>query len=299
MAPPEERHPLRGVALIVVAVFMFSSMDTLAKSMLRHYPIGPLIWARYFIQFAFMIAVFSPRMGLGLVRTKHPRLQILRGLLLVGSTAFFYLSLKYLPLAEAAAITFVGPVLVTAFSGPLLREKVSPRQWIAVVLGFAGVLVIIRPGGAVFSPHVIFPLVSAVFFSFYQIATRHVAGKENTLTTLFFSALVGAIATTLMLPFTWQRPEGLQWLFIVLIGVFGGLGHYLLIRAVEHASPMALAPFVYVQLVWSTVLAWLAFGDFPDSGTLAGMAVIVLAGMVAVNWQQMRLRGRPPPPQPR
>lgn len=288
MLPPSARHPLRGVALIVSAVFMFSSMDTVAKHMLKSYPIGPLIWARYFLQFALMIVIFGPRMGLGLARTRHPRLQILRGLLLVGSTAFFYLSLEFLPLAEAAAITFVGPVLVTAFSGPLLRERVAPRQWFAVMLGFVGVLIIIRPGGGVFSPKVVFPLTSAVFFSFYQIATRHVAGRENPVTTLFFSALVGAVATTLLLPFTWQTPSGMQWVFMPLIGLFGGLGHYLLIRAVEHASPMALAPFVYVQLVWSTLLAWLAFGDFPSAGTLAGMSVVVMAGMFAVNWQLIR-----------
>ncbi|MBL8533024.1 MAG: DMT family transporter, partial [Betaproteobacteria bacterium] len=170
---------MRGVGLIMVAVFMFSSMDTLAKHMLRSYPIPPLLWARYFVQFAFMIAIFGPRMGLGLVRTKHPFIQTARGLLLVCSSVFFYLSLRYLPLAEAAAITFVGPVLVTALSGPLLREKVRPRQWIAVGMGFAGVLIIIRPGGAVFSATVVFPLISAVFFSLYQILTRKVAGRED------------------------------------------------------------------------------------------------------------------------
>jgi len=282
------RHFMRGVGLIMVAVFMFSSMDTLAKHMLRSYPIPPLLWARYFVQFAFMVAIFGPRMGLGLVRTKHPFIQTARGLLLVCSSVFFYLSLRYLPLAEAAAITFVGPVLVTALSGPLLREKVRPRQWIAVGMGFAGVLIIIRPGGAVFSATVVFPLISAVFFSLYQILTRKVAGREDPMTTLFFSALVGAIATTIPLPFTWQSPTPVQAAFIVAIGLLGGFGHFLLIRAVEHASPMMLAPFVYVQLVWSTGLAWIAFGDFPDGGTLMGMAVIVLAGMLAVNWKQMR-----------
>jgi drug/metabolite transporter (DMT)-like permease len=126
--PHRQGHLLRGVGLMMLAVFMFSSMDTLAKHVLRSYPIPPLIWARYFIQSAFMVAVFGPRMGLGLVRTRHPVLQVVRGLLLVSSTVFFYLSLIYLPLAEAAAISFVGPVLVTALSGPLLKERVGPRQ---------------------------------------------------------------------------------------------------------------------------------------------------------------------------
>jgi len=284
------QHLLRGVALMMTAVLMFSSMDTLAKLILRSYPIAPLIWTRYFIQFAFMAAVFGPRMGRGLIRTAHPGLQTLRGLMLASSTLFFYLSLKFLPLAEAAAISFVGPVLVTALSGPLLKERVTPRQWVAVGLGFGGVLIIIRPGGAVFSPAVILPLITALFFSLYQIATRKVAGRDNPVTTLFFSTLVGAIATSVTLPFAWQTPTLPQAGFIAAIGVLGGVGHFLLIRAVEHASPMALAPFVYVQLVWSTVLAWLVFGDFPDGGTLTGMAVIVLAGMLAVNWQHLRRR---------
>lgn len=278
----------------MIAVFMFSSMDTIAKYLLRSYPVAPLIWARYFIQFAFILAVFGPRMGLGLVRTKHPVIQTLRGLLLAGSTAFFYLSLKFLPLAEAAAISFVGPVMVTALSGPLLGEKVGRRQWVAVSLGFLGVLIIIRPGGAVFSPVVILPIICALFFSLYQIATRKVAGHDDAMTTLFFAALVGALALTFALPFMWQTPTLLQGLLIVAVGLLGGTGHFLLIRAVEHASPMALAPFVYVQLVWSTGLAWIVFGDFPDGGTLSGMAVIVAAGLLAVNWQHLRRKPVPP-----
>lgn len=273
---------------MMIAVFMFSAMDTLAKLALRDYPIAPLIWARYFMQFAIMLVVFGPRMGIGLVRTKRPVLQVVRGIVLVGSTACFYAALRFLPLAEAASISFVAPVVVTALSGPLLRERVTPRQWIAVILGFAGVLVIIRPGGAVFTPAVVLPLVTALLFSLYQIATRKVAGVDNPLTTLFFGALAGAVVTTLMLPVMWQTPTLLQAALMIGIGCLGGFGHFLLIRAVEHASPMALSPFVYVQLIWSTGLGWLVFGDFPDRGTLIGMAIIVSAGMLAVNWRQLR-----------
>lgn len=273
---------------MMIAVFMFSAMDTLAKLALRDYPIAPLIWARYFMQFAIMLVVFGPRMGIGLVRTKRPVLQVVRGIVLVGSTACFYAALRFLPLAEAASISFVAPVVVTALSGPLLRERVTPRQWIAVILGFAGVLVIIRPGGAVFTPAVVLPLVTALLFSLYQIATRKVAGVDNPLTTLFFGALAGAVVTTLMLPVMWQTPTLLQAALMIGIGCLGGFGHFLLIRAVEHASPMALSPFVYVQLIWSTGLGWLVFGDFPDRGTLIGMTIIVSAGMLAVNWRQLR-----------
>lgn len=289
-AAQHHRHFVRGVMLIMVAVFLFSCMDTLAKFMLKSYPIPPLIWARYSFHLMFMLILLGPRMGLNLVRTTRPGIQLLRGLLLVGSTVMFYLSLQFLPLAEAAAISFVGPVLVTVLSGPMLGERVTTRQWLAVTLGFIGVLIIIRPGGNLFAPTVVFPLLCAVLFSLYQIITRKVAGRENPYTTLFFTAFVGAVVTTLALPFAWQTPLWWQWGVMLLIGMLGGTGHFLMIRAVEHASPMALAPFVYSQLVWSTVLAWLAFGDLPDGVSLLGMMVIVLAGMLAVNWQRMRRR---------
>jgi drug/metabolite transporter (DMT)-like permease len=290
MTHASHAHPLRGVLLIMLAVFMFSSMDTLAKHMLKReaYPISPLIFARYGVHLLFMIALLAPRMGLNLVRTQRPGLQVLRGLLLVGSTGFFYLSLTYLPLAEAAAISFVGPVLVAALSGPLLREHIGRRQWTAIGFGFLGVLIIVRPGGGVFTWHAVFPLICALLFALYQVFTRKLAGRENALTTLFFTALVGALLTALPLPFTWQTPTVLQLAFMIGIGTLGGLGHFLLIRAVEHASPAALAPFIYTQLVWSTLLAYLAFGEFPDSGSLIGMFVIVAGGLLAVNWDQIR-----------
>jgi drug/metabolite transporter (DMT)-like permease len=290
MTHASHAHPLRGVVLIMLAVFMFSSMDTLAKHMLKReaYPISPLIFARYGVHLLFMIALLAPRMGLNLVRTQRPGLQVLRGLLLVGSTGFFYLSLTYLPLAEAAAISFVGPVLVAALSGPLLREHIGRRQWTAIGFGFLGVLIIVRPGGGVFTWHAVFPLICALLFALYQVFTRKLAGRENALTTLFFTALVGALLTALPLPFTWQTPTALQLAFMIGIGTLGGLGHFLLIRAVEHASPAALAPFIYTQLVWSTLLAYLAFGEFPDSGSLIGMFVIVAGGLLAVNWDQIR-----------
>ena len=281
-------HLLRGILLIMLAVFLFSSMDTLAKFLLRSYPLPPLIFARYAVHTLLMLMLLAPRMGLDLLRTRRPGLQVMRGLLLVGSTGLFYLALRYLPLAEAAAITFVAPVMVTALSGPMLKERVGPRQWAAVTLGFIGVLVIIRPGGGMLSYASVFPLITALLFALYQIMTRKLAGRENPFTTLFFTALVGTLAASLMLPFSWQTPSLTQAGLMVAIGCLGGLGHFLLIRAVEIASPTALAPFIYTQLVWSTLLAFVAFGEFPDLVSLLGMLVIIAAGLLAVNWRRMR-----------
>ena len=287
-ASHDHAHTLRGIGLVTSAVFLFSSMDTIAKYVLRSYPLPPLIWARYAVHLAFMLVLLAPRMGLNLVRTAHPWLQLVRGLLLVVSTAFFYLSLSYLPLAEAAAISFVGPVMTTALSGPLLGERVTRRQWAAVTLGFVGVLIIIRPGGGLLTPAAIFPLCTALAFSLYQIVTRKIVGREHPLTTLFYTALVGAAVSSVVLPFTWQTPTLAQIPLIVAIGLLGGFGHFLLIRAVTQASPTALAPFVYIQLIWSTLLAFVVFGEFPNSGSLIGMQVIIAAGLLAVDWRRIR-----------
>jgi drug/metabolite transporter (DMT)-like permease len=282
------RSTLKGIGLMMSAVFMFSAMDTLAKHMLQSFSMAGLMWARYMVHLIVMLALLWPRLGPRMLKTKRPALQSVRGLLLVASTFSFYLALRSMPLAEAAAISFVGPVLTTLLAGWLLREKASSRQWIAVALGFSGVLIIIRPGGGLFTPAAVFPICTATLFSIYQIVTRKLSGHEHPYTTLFYTALVGGAVTSFALPWGWQTPTLMQWPIIVAIGVLGGYGHYLLIRAVDRASPTTLAPFIYSQIVWSTLLAYLAFGDFPDAGSLIGMAVIVGAGLMAVNWKPVR-----------
>ncbi|HXF16580.1 MAG TPA: DMT family transporter [Burkholderiales bacterium] len=282
------RRTLRGIALIMAAVFMFSAMDTLAKHMLKSYPMSALMWARYMVHIVVMAVLLGPRMGMKLLRTSHLWLQMLRGVLLLASSIFFYFALRYLPLAEAAAISFVGPALTALLSGPMLGDKVSQRQWFAVLLGFTGVLIIMRPGGGVVSLAAVFPLATAVLFSVYQIVTRKLSGREHPYTTLFYTAVVGAVITSVAVPLHWVTPTLVQAVFVVCIGLLGGLGHLLLIRAMEHTSPSTLAPFVYSQLIWSTLLAYLAFGDFPEPMTLVGMVVVVAAGLLAVNWKHMR-----------
>ncbi|MEX0958676.1 MAG: DMT family transporter [Burkholderiales bacterium] len=290
MSQATPHHTLRGILLMMSAVFMFSSMDTLVKYMLQSYPMPGLIWARYMVHMLVMLVLLWPRVGFSLLRTNRPGLQMLRGLLLVLSTMFFYFALRYLPLAEAAAISFVGPALTTLLAGWMLGDRATLKQWFAVLLGFTGVLIIIRPGGALFTPAAIFPLCTALTFSIYQIVTRKLAGRENPHTTLFYTALVGSVLTSVALPFGWQGPTALQGLFMVGIGLLGGFGHFLLIRAMDHASPTTLAPFIYSQLLWSTLLAYLAFSEFPDNGSLLGMGVIVAAGLLAIDWSQMRRR---------
>jgi len=272
-------HVLRGVLLLIAAMSTFAVVDTIAKYLARSYPVPLVVWARYATQTLFMLLVLGPRMKLDLVRSRRPGLQIIRGIVLVVSTVLFFSALALMPLAEASAITFLSPLVLAGMSVWLLRERVRRSAWAAIIAGLIGVLIIIRPGGGVFTPAAILPVLTAVCFASYQLLTRKLAGIDSTLTTLFYGAVVGTLLVTLGLPFFWQTPTGLlHWALFAVLGVIGGIGHFVLIRAFTHAPPSALAPFVYVQLVAVLVLGYLVFGEFPDGWSLVGMAIIVLSG---------------------
>jgi drug/metabolite transporter (DMT)-like permease len=278
-APPGAQHHLHGILLIVAAVSTFALMDTTAKYLARTYPVPSIVWARYAAQTLFLVAVLAPRLRLGLLRTRRPGLQILRGVILAASTMFFFSALALMPIAEAAAITFVSPLLLTAASAWLLKERVRRSAWVALLAGLVGVLIIIRPGGAVFTPAAILPLLTAMSFAAYQLLTRKLAGIDSSMTTLFYSAVVGTVLLAPTLPLYWHPPEtAFHAALLAGLGVLASAGHFVLIRAFEHAPPSVLAPFVYSQLVAVLVLGYLAFGDFPDGWSLLGMAIVVLSG---------------------
>jgi len=226
------------------------------------------------------------------VRTAHPWTQTMRGLMLLVSSVFFTTSLYFLPLAETSALSFVSPLVMTALSVPLLGERVRPAQWIAVATGFAGVLVIVRPGGQLFDIATILPILSALSYALFQIVTRKYAGRDSAYTTHFWTALVCTVVLSLTLPFAWKTPQWWGWLTLVAMGLVGGLGHYLLIRAYENAPPSTLAPFSYVQIVWASILSWLWFDHLPDAISLLGMGIIMGSGVFAI-WMQRRSRRGP------
>ena len=284
---------IAGILLMLAAVMLFASMDTMAKYLGRYYPVPNLVWARYTVHFLFMLVFLGPRLRYRLLRTSHLALQILRALLLLGSTAFFFTALRFLPLAEASAIGFVTPLLVTAFSVPLLGEKVGPRRWTAVLIGFAGVLIVLHPGSGLLTWAAVLPLSSSLCFSLYQIITRKLSASEDPFATLFYAALVGALVTSAALPFEWVSPTSLfHGLLILLLGLLGGISHFILIKAFERASAAVLAPFGYTQLVYTTLLGYLVFGSFPDQLSVAGMLVIAGSGLY-VAYREALLRRAP------
>ena len=280
-------HIGRGIALILATTVCFATLDTLSKLINQHLPINEIIWGRYAFHGLALTLLMGPRMKLDLIRTAHPWTQILRSLILLASSGLFTASLLFLPLAEAAALSFVAPLVLTVLSVPLLGERVRTSQWVAVAAGFAGVLVIIRPGGQLFSPATLLPLGCAVTYALFQIITRKYAGRDSAYTTHFWTALVCTVCMSFTLPFLWKTPEWWGWLALLAMGLVGGIGHYLLIRAYENAPPATLAPFSYVQLVWAGLISWLVFNHVPDSGSMLGMAIIVGSGLFAI-WMQRR-----------
>jgi drug/metabolite transporter (DMT)-like permease len=270
-----------GIGLMVLAIGLFTVMDTIGKGLSARYPVPQVVWARYFFQFGWMLLLF-PRLGvIGLVRTTRLGMNLARGLLLAVATLFMFTAISFVPLADAYTITFIAPLLVTIFSIPLLGERVGWRRWSAVGAGFVGVLIVIRPG--VGMPHwaLALPLVTALGFALYQILTRKVAGTpgETSVAMLFYLASVGAVVTTALVPFFWRTVAPFDWLPMAAMGLLGGIGHLLLIRALTIAPASLLAPFVYTQIVWALVLGYLVFGDVPNVWMLVGGAVIVASGL--------------------
>jgi drug/metabolite transporter (DMT)-like permease len=268
------------MALMCLAAFCFACMDTIGKYLVARLPVIEVAWARYMASCILVMALFMPRMGRRLWRTNRPGIQLVRGGLLAASSSCFILSLAYLPLAEMVALTFVAPIVVALLSGPFLGERVGRVLWLGTIGGFAGVLIVLRPGGDVFHWASLLPIAAALNYGVYQILTRKISTSENPVTSLFHASWVGALALSLPLPWVWQTPpDAVSAGLLALMGAVAGVAHYAAIKAVEAAPPSALAPYTYTQLVWAIVFGLALFGQFPDLVTLVGMAVIVGSAM--------------------
>ena len=215
-----------------------------------------------------------------MLRTDFPAMQLLRGVLLTAGTVLIIIAYRTMPIAEAQAISFIHPVLLTLLAVLFLGERVGPLGWIAVLLGFSGVLIIIRPGGGLFTPAALLPLGLALCYSSYQILTRMISRKEDSINSLFCVLLVGTLVMSLALPFSWVAPTSKGLFFFALIGMTSGLGHFTIIKALEYAPASLVAPIAYIQLLWISILGVLVFGDFPDFVTLAGIATVVAGGLL-------------------
>ena len=279
-----------GIALVTLTTLMFASLDTSAKWLVLSLPVLQVVWMRFFSQVLFTAAVFAPTMGWGMFRVVNLKLQCLRGLILALMTALNFLALQYLQLAETGAIQFSVPILIAVLSSWWLKEKLDVASWIAIWVGFAGVLVIIRPGSHAFHPAIFLSVMNAFLYAGFNMLTRRLAASENPVSTQLFSAAVSAVVLAPFAWSQWQTPEGvLTWVIIGLIGVFAGLGHLSVASAHRYASAAFLGPFLYQQILYMALGGWLVFGQTPDHEVALGAVIVVASGMFLL-WREMRTK---------
>lgn len=288
-------HRMKAVALMCGAVTLFSCLDASAKYIAAHTDLGTaqIVWLRFLGQILLMSVILGPVALPGLLKTEKLGLQTLRSFLLLGTTAFNFLAVRYLRLDQTVSIAFLAPLVVAALAGPILGEWVGWRRALAIVTGFLGILIVVRPGFA--DVHWAFGIsfLSMLSYAGFMLVTRKLAPFDSPFVTLFYALLAGSI---LVAPFAiagWVWPEGLvQWLILLSLGAFGGFGHYLLIHAYGLAPASSVSPFLYFQLLSMVGLGYAVFGDVPDKWTLLGSSVVIASGIYLVHRE--RVTGRAP-----
>lgn len=278
---------------MMVMVLCFSILETTAKYLSHFYPVPMLVWCRYTVHLALMLLLFAPRFGVALLRTTQPAGQILRAALLMGSTACYFGALSFLPMAEVKAVSFISPLLVTILAVWWLHEEVNRTRWLAVMTGFVGVLFIVRPGSAMIQWPALLAVGSALCYSAYQIMTRKFSETENPITTLFYTAAVGCVLMSLVVPLFWKTPEIRHVPLLLLLGLVAGFGHFMLIKALELENASFLSPLGYIQLLWVILFGYLAFGDLPDVHSVIGMTIVVASGLYVALGHRFKPREEP------
>ncbi len=266
------------ILLMIGAVFCFASMDATAKYLMKEIGPAQTIWARYTVQAVIVTVLILPKINV-YGRTNYPKLQFLRSVALMMATTLFFFAFSKLGLAEASAIFNISPVLITLGAFLFLREQIGPRRLIGIIVSLLGALIIIRPGTGVFSIYALLPLGAAIFYSTYSLATRFVGADESPWTSLFYSAIFGAICYSIYIAFYWNPMSNNAILLTIIIGLFGTAGHICLIRALTLGEASLVAPFIYTNLLFTTTWGFVLFGNLPDFWTIVGALIIVAAGI--------------------
>ena len=282
------RSRLRGIYFTVAAFCVLPINDGIAKYIIDDFHVVQIVWGRFLFQSIAIVGWLA--LSGRLTGTRSGRHGLLLPIVVIGWLANFPIitSLAYLPLADAIAIGLIAPFLVTALSVPLLRERVGLRRWMAVLLGFVGALVVIRPGASVFHWAALLPLLSATFFAFFQIGVRKLGSVDSPLTILAYGSVVPLVLNSLALPFVWVTPDLHAWTLLAVIGVGAAVGQLLVIAGLHLAPPSVLAPLMYFQLVSSTLFGFFVFGDLPDGLTVIGAAIIVMSGIYVAYRERVR-----------
>lgn len=283
-------RPLLGIATLVGALAILPGMDAIAKHLSGHLPVLEIAWARFLIYALFMLPLALRRHGRRLLRPARPVLQLLRGGLMAFSALMFFSAVAHMPLADCMAVFFVYPLVVLVASALVLGERIGTLRWAMVVLGFIGTALVIRPSAGVISAGVPFALASGLAYAGSLMLTRQLAGHDPALVTSAISAVLGAIAYSVLTPYVWVMPAAADWPLMALMGAIAALGHFLIVRAHRWATAAELAPFGYAEIVAAILFGFAVFGDVPAPLVWLGIAVIIASGIVA-TWSNGKLEG--------
>ena len=288
----DARQARIAILLLLAGLLTFAVMDGMTKKLSQTVPIPAILWVRSIVFTALALAFLLRRHRgegiLALARSKRPVLQFSRALLLIIESAMFMLAFKLMPLADVHAVGAIAPLIVVALSVPLLKERVGPRRWAAVAVGFLGVLLIVRPGFDRIEAPILIALAGTAMWGLYQIMVRMVSRSDSNETTSLWTAAVGLAATSLVGPAYWIAPSAAEWVQLAAIALLGSFGHVALISALAMTQPARLQPFMYTLFVWAVVVGYVMFGDVPDSLTLAGAAIVIASGIYV--WHRERVR---------
>lgn len=276
--PPRVHSRLSAIGIMCFASLCFIAMHTCIKSVRGEVPVGVILWSQYAFQLVLLGLVFAPRIS-RMVRSPMMGLQILRALMLLSAICGFFIAVGLMQLADAIAIGFVAPLMITALSVVVLKERVSRAHWIAITVGFGGVLIIIQPGTSLFNWAAFVPLGAAVAVAVYQTLTRPISQAVDSSTILFNATLIGLVASSLALPFFWETPSLEAVSYLLAAAGLGAMAHFCLIKAYQWAPASVVAPFSYIELIYASVLGFAVFGDIPDLPTLVGGVVIAASGL--------------------
>lgn len=285
-----QRVAYRGILWMIASVMLLNCVAAQSKWLSQTQPIEQVLWGRFFFNMVLLAVIFRAGGLRRLAHSRAPALQWSRSVLMLVLTLFLFISFHLLPLAQVMGILFLAPIAVTALAVPVLKEKVEGRMWFAVVGGFVGAMIIIRPSGDFLTLAVLAPLAAVACHATFQISTRYMAGRDDALTTTVYTPVAGTLYFTAVLPWHWAPLSPLQWLLMVGMGVFGTGAHFALVKAFEAAPASVVAPYYYVTIFGATLLGYVFFGDVPDALTFVGAAVIAACGLYI--WHLENRRGR-------
>ena len=279
---------MKAIIFSLLGWMFLPVMDGFAKYLSADLPILQITWARYFFTVAFTLPIMFFFFKKHLVWSDKPKLQILRGLILLSANICFFYAISVISLAKALTLAFIAPLIVTAFSPLLLGEKVGLRRWTAVIIGFTGSLIVIRPGFVEINLASLSALGTGFLYGFYLIITRKLSTSDNPLLTLLITGAVGAVLVSLVIPFYWVKPTFNQWSLMAGIGIFACVGHIFLILSLKYADASKLAPLGYTEIIPNAMIGYYFFNEFPDNWTYLGLFIIILSGLY-ISWRQYLL----------